>query len=584
MPDLNIHQSMLAAIEQHQAGRVSEAQAIYEQVLAANPNHPDALHLLGVAMFQSKQPMRAIELIERAIAINPLVPDFHWNLGRVLATVGRHEQAANHFRRALVGQPDHPDIWNDLGNALQISGQWQQSIAAYHQVLARRPDDPDALNNLGNALREGGQLDFSIRQLLRAIELRPDFPEAHNNLGNAYQAVNRFDDAIAEYQKSLSLRPDYAQAYNNLGGALRASDKLDEAIASFNRAISLRPDFADAYNNLGATLLDQDKTDQAIATYRRAIELRPDFAEAHHNLSIALLSKGDYAAGWAEHGWRWQMKELIGTHQRLAHPQWTGEPLNGKRLFLHAEQGFGDTLQFVRYLPLAAQRGATIILACQRELVRLLKTMEGIAEILTEGDPLPSFDVHCPLLSLPGIFGTTEETIPVNIPYLKADEVLSSRWRKRVEQYSEKLKVGITWSGSATFKLNHRRSVTLDMLSPLFDIENVQFFSLQKGETSSQTKGTHVIDWTDELIDFAETAALIDNLDLVISVDTSVVHLAGALGKRVWVLLGISPDWRWLRDRTDSPWYPAMRLFRKSRMNDWTSVIDQVAQELACLK
>ena len=352
--------------------------------------------------------------------------------------------------------------------------------------------------------------------------------------------------------------------------------QLDQAISSHSTAIGLNPQLTEAYSNLGNAFTDFGKIDQAIAAYRQAISLKPDYAQVHWNLAIALLLKGDYAEGWCEYEWRWKCEDQ--SARRFTQPLWDGGDLTGRTILLHAEQGFGDTLHFIRYAALVKDRGGRVIVECQQELIGLLKQLTSVTQWITRGQPLPPFDVHRPLLSLPFVFGTTLENIPQQTPPLQAPANRVEQWRHRVADKSVVLKVGLAWAGNPHHKNDRNRSILLSQLMPLLEIPHIQFFSLQKG---ASTDGTNLLNLTTELHDFNESAALISNLDLIISVDTSVVHLAAAMGKPTWVMLPFAPDWRWLQQRDDSPWYPSIRLFRQTRIGDWPGVIDQVAAELA---
>lgn len=576
MTQLSLQEGLNLAIQHHQAGRLSEAEMIYRQILAANPNHPDALHLLGMIAFQCAKPILAIDLIRRAIAINPSAADYHANLAHMLLTGGAVEDAIQSYLQAVNLNPADADIWNRLGIVLHQSIRMPEAIEAYRRALAIRPDFPDGLNNLGTALTETGKLDLGLAQLQRSIELRPNQPEAHNNLGNTLQNARRFDEAIESYQKAIAIRPEYPEAYNNLGSALRMKGRLDEAIANFRKAIELRPEYPDAINSMGVTLLETGNFSDAFASYRQALTMKPDLAEAHQNLAIAMLLHGDFENGWKEYEWRWKTKESLLSKHQFAKPRWAGENLNGRTILLHVEQGFGDAFHFIRYLPRVAESGGRIILACQKELLRLLRQFDQVHQFITQGDAIPPFDAQCPLLSLPLVFGTTLENIPAQVPYISATP--NSTFELPA---SPDLKVGLCWAGRFTHKRDWSRSIPITMLSSLAKIPGVQFHSLQTGESASQySQFPGLTDWSGKLTDFADTASLIQNLDLVVTVDTAVAHLVGAMGKPVWVLLSHVPDWRWMLQGENSPWYPTMRLFRQSAPEQWDEPISKVHQSL----
>jgi Flp pilus assembly protein TadD len=441
------------------------------------------------------------------------------------------------------------------------------------------------LHQLGVAALQQGRLDAAVDLIQRAIAMSPDYAEAYGNLGNILTAQGKIHEAIAAYQKVIAINPKLPEAHSNLGNALRENGQLTEAIAACRQAIALQPRFAKAHGNLANALKEQGKFDEAVAAYHHAISLNPNSPETHYNLSFALLAKGEFQQGWEEYEWRWKCRDFPSARQNFSQPQWDGSPLNDRTILLHTEQGFGDAIQFVRYLPLVAQRGGKIILQCQMELQRLFQTIPGNGQIITQGQTLPAFDLHCPLLTLPRLFGTTLATIPKSIPYLHADKTESQKWQHRLASHAPMLKVGLAWAGSTRHKNDRNRSINPATLALLGNIPGIHFFSLQKENPTPKNQnppaGMELIDWTHELKDFADTAALIANLDLIITADTATAHLAGAIGKPVWTLLPFIPDWRWLLDRTDTPWYPSMQLFRQSTPGDWDEVITRVAGALS---
>ena len=420
----------------------------------------------------------------------------------------------------------------------------------------------------------------------RAIAVEPNNAEAHNDLGNALNEKGQLDEAIAAYRQAVALDPNFSEAHNNLG-VVRFQGKLDEAIASYGRAIALSPNFAEAHNNLGTGLQEKGQLDEAIAAYRRAIAYKPNYAESHSNLAKALLLCGDFKEGWQEYEWRWKVQGFPSPKRGFSQALWDGGELRGRAILLHAEQGLGDTIQFVRYLPLVVQRGGKIIVECQSELQRLFRGMAGDYEIVAFGQPLPAFDFHCPLPSLPHALGTTLADIPQNVPYLSAEPTLVEVWRRTLGASNGELKVGLAWAGNPRFESDGTRSLNLRQLTPLAGARGVKFYSLQKGAAGEQAKnppvGLELVDLGPKLNDFADTAAVMSLLDLIITTDTSVPHLAGALARPVWAMLQFVPDFRWLLEREDSPWYPTMRLFRQRSAGDWDGVIGRVAESLLSL-
>lgn len=462
------------------------------------------------------------------------------------------------------------------------AGRRTEAEAIYHYILARQPENADALQLLGTIEAQRGRLDAAIALMGRAIAINPHPADWHANLAAVYLMQRRLDPAIAAARRAVGINPQCAEGYLNLGSALSENSQWDEALAAFERVAALRPDWSDPHSGIGVLLKEKGRLDAAIASFRRALSLNPNHAEAHWNLALALLLQGNLSEGWREFEWRLKIPQIVAPED-FSQPRWDGGDLHGKTILAHDEQGFGDTLQFARYLPMLAQRGGKIILGCETLTARLLQAMPGIERMVTKGQPMPAFDVHVPLLSLPLIFGTTLATVPAAIPYMSAPAEEVEKWRRRMAD-GGRLRVGVVWAGRPTHRNDARRSMRLSQFAPLAEAESISFYSLQKGEAARESadppSGMQWTDWTAELDDFAHTAGLVANLDLVICVDTAVAHLAGAMGKPVWVLLPFVPDWRWMMNREDSPWYPTMRLFRQTAAGDWEGVIRRVALAL----
>ncbi len=610
------------ALQHHQAGRLDDAERLYRQVLSVYPRHADSLHLLGVAATEKGQHAQAVALIGHAIAINPRAAPFHSHLGNALAALDRREEAIAAFRAALRLQPHCVEAQVNLGNTLLAQGKAAEAVTAYGRAIALKPGLAEAHNNMGSALIALGRLDEAVAACLRAVTLQPDSAEVHVTLGHALRAQEQADAAALHFGKALSLKPDcveacvhladllrtqgrwdeaaalcrraltiapgFGEAHTTLGAILQEQDRLHEATVCFRKALALRPDDAAAHNNLGVTLQRQGEMEAATACYRRAIAHRPDAADAHLNLAAVLLAHGDMAAGWPEYEWRWQTAQMRQARRPFPQPQWRGEAAGGRTLLIHAEQGFGDTLQFCRYAPLAAARGWRVVLEVQRPLARLLRSLDPAVQVVERGDALPDFDMHCPMLSLPLAFGTTLESIPAADAYLRADPVQAATWQMRLAAMAPRgPRVGLAWAGSPRLHApstsatvaDRRRSMPPEQLGRLFDVDGVHFFSLQK-DGPKPPAAFPLTDAMGEMGDFTDTAALVANLDLVISVDTAVVHLAAALGKQVWLLDRFDPCWRWLTRRRDSPWYPTLRLYRQTLPGDWGPVLDAAVQDL----
>ena len=468
-----------------------------------------------------------------------------------------------------------------MANAFRQQGKLTEAVASYQQALRLKPDTAETHSNLGVALVEQGKLTEAVASYQQALRLKPDYAEAHCNLGMALAEQGKLTEAVASYQQALRLKPHIAEAHNNLGMALVEEGKLTEAVASYQQALRLKPDYAEAHNNLGVALADQGRLTEAVASYQQALRLKVDYADAHVNLAYVWFLGGDFEGGWPEYEWRWKRRDFSPPSCRQ--PLWDGSSLQDQTILLFAEQGLGDTLHFIRYAPLVQQHGATVIVQCQGPLLRLLATCAGIDRLVLAGTALPRFAVQAPLLSLPRIFRSTLATLPANIPYLCADPDLRAHWQQQLSGVRG-FKVGIAWQGNPEHKRDRRRSVPLRAFAPLAGVPGVRLVSLQKGPGREQLPDLadrlDVLDLADRWKDFADTAALMTNLDLVITVDTAVAHLAGALGIPVWVALPLVPDWRWLLEREDSPWYPSMRLFRQRAWGDWEGVFERLTATL----
>jgi tetratricopeptide (TPR) repeat protein len=568
-------------------GQLPAAVAAYRRALALKPGFDQAHYNLGSALHELGQFDAAAASYREALARKPDFAEAHNNLGVTLQASGQPDAALGSYRRALALKPDFAEAHNNLGATLHALGQLDAGAASYRQALAIRPGYAEAHKNLGATLHGLGQFDEALLSHRQALALKPDFAEAWSNLGVSLQELGRFEESVASYRRALALRPEAAETHYNLGNALKDAGQFEAAAASYRNALAMRPDDARAHNNLGAVLNTLGQLDAAVANYRSALALVPGDADAHYNLAMALLAQGDLAAGWEEHEWRWQSAQLERYRRDFEQPQWRGEAAHGRTLLIHAEQGFGDTLQFCRYAPLAAARGLRIVMEVQTPLVRLLRSVASVDVVVARGEPLPAFDFHIPMLSLPWALGTTLGTIPCATAYVRADEAGAAVWRSRLADLpGQGPRVGVVWAGSSGLQstqaaaVDRRRSLLAEQLAPLFELPGLRFFSLQK-ESAGAPGNFPLTDFMEEISDFADTAALIVNLDLVISVDTAVAHLAAALGRPVWLLDRHDPEWRWLRGRRDSPWYPSLRIFRQPRPGDWQAVIEEVRAELS---
>jgi tetratricopeptide (TPR) repeat protein len=579
MTVIDLVESFNSAFRLMQEGRLVEAETLYRAILAEAPEHPGSHHLLGLVEQHLGRHQAALESIKRAIALNDGEPHYHNNLGTVYRSLGRLDEAVACYRHAAALKPDFAPALSNLGLALQQQGQLTQAQRALEQALQANPDYAGAWFNLGNVLVARGEHDKAIEHYRHALTLDPTHVEALNNLGAALTELGAFDEAALRYRQVLALQPANAAARNNYGRVLAQRDELAAAAEHFRQAIALQPYSVDAHINLGNVLMEEGDAAAAHDSYGRALALDAAHDSAHWNDGLALLVQGELATGFEQ--WRWN----VAAARRFAAPEWRGEPLDGATILIHAEQGFGDAIHFARYLPLIAARGGRIVFEAPVELHRLFAGIDGVAQMVAFGDELPEFAWQCPLLSLPLAFATTLATVPAPVAYLRADPLAVEEWHRRVA--GPELKVGLVWAGRPEHKRDRHRSLPLAKLGPLAEIPNTAFFALQKGAAIGQAEeapaGMRIEILSPLLGDFADTAAAIMALDVVVTVDTSVAHLAGALGKPVWILLPYAPDWRWLQARSDSPWYPTARLFRQDSSRRWAPVVAQAAAELAVL-
>jgi tetratricopeptide (TPR) repeat protein len=503
--------------------------------------------------------------------------------------VDRRAEAETLYRAILILDPRHAEAAYNLGILLQGRGNFAEAMAAYRHTIALRPDFVAAYSNLGAALQDSGRLDEAVGVYREAITLQPDFAMAHMNLGVALKEQGKFDEAVLAYQRAIAIQPDYDQALANLGAALLEMDEPVRAAEACRLAVAVNPVMASGYCNLGAALKALNRLEEAESAYRQAVSVSPHFPEAHFCLAQILLLRGEFETGWSEYEWRWKLKEygwLEDLHGVFAQPLWQGEPLTGKTILIYAEQGLGDTIQFVRYLPLLRRHAASVILAVQPPLIELLRGLEGITVIPLDQKPLPPFDVHCPLLTLPARCGTTLKTIPAEIPYLRADPLETRRWRGRIG--GARLRVGLVWAGNPSQRGDRLRSPRLAAMAPLFEVPDVQFIGLQLGagrqDLITSPPPPNFVDLGAEITNFADTAAIMAGLDLVISSCTAPLHLAGALGIPVWGIIPFAPHFVWQLERLDTPWYPNLRLYRQDRPGrDWQTTAERVSADLLAL-
>jgi len=671
------------AIGLHVAGRLDQAQPIYQQILETDPNHPIALNQLGAIALQSGNFSYAVELItlatnhkpdyaeaynnlasallelgqtekalsnyHKAIDIKHDYINAHNNLADALISQGQPEQAVKYYKKALAINNDYFKGHNNLGNALMTLGQPNLAVASYHKAISIRPDYFEAHSNLGNAMAELDMPDKAIACYRLALGIRPNsaetainlgtvlvktgkneeaavcfqkvltlqsdhsealfsmgivlnnedrleesldyyskalankplYPAALNNMGNVLIKLQRLDEAVTVLSKALEIKPYYVEAHCNLGNALKEQNYTDEAIASYRQAISINPNFADAHCNLGVLFKELGDLNKAMTCFSKALEIKPGYAEANYNLSLALLLKGDLERGWNGYSSRWDCDPLKKARRSYEAPSWEGENIRGKTLFLYPEQGLGDFIQFIRYLPLIQERDGYVITEAPEILHELISGSFKNFQITGPSNTPSHFDFHAPMLDLPNLLGTNKNSIPAPEAYLFAPEELTQKWSKRLDAYNG-LRVGLVWAGDPKHKNDRNRSIDPSYLAPLLKLKDVNIFSLQLDHDGEANKvlGKTVVDLAPELTSFNETAAAMKNLDVVISVDSSPAHLAGALGCCVWTLLPFVPDWRWMLHGDTTPWYPSMQLFRQATIGDWSYVIENICVAL----
>jgi len=563
-----------------QQGQLDEALACFRQALQLWPDHVKAHNNLAAVLSQQGKLAEAVACYQEVVRLQPDAAA-HANLGLLLSNLNQLPEATAELRQSLRLQPSSSRTHNQLGMVLHRQGQLDEAIACYRQALRLEPSFAQAYSNLGIPLKAQGHLDEAIHCHQQAVRLQPDFANGHCNLGAALQAQGKWAEALACYNQAVHLQPDHAQAHYNQGEVHWEQGQLDEAAACYRQALRFHPNLAEAHNSLGTVSQVRGQLAEAAACFDQALRLQPDLAQAHFNRSMLRLLQGSFGPGWSEYEWRWQCQDFpkCTFHQ----PRWDGSPLLGRTILLYAEQGLGDSIQFIRYAVLVKQRGGRVVLECSPLLLPLLARCPGVDQAVASGAARPGFAVQAPLLSLPGIFGTNLATIPAEIPYLIADPVRVDRWRGQLAGVPG-CKVGIVWQGRPSHKWDRWRSILLAQFAGLAQVPGITLISLQVGPGSEQrvTVPFTVTDLGGQLdpASLEDLAAVLVNLDLVVTIDTAAAHLAGALGVPVWVLLHAVPDWRWLLEGEGSPWYPGMRLFRQTRQGEWTDVFERLAAEV----
>jgi len=608
-----------AALRLLRAGQLIDAEHTCRQALTLNAGYANALHAMGLVSFALKRFDHAIEWFARAITQDPTVVDYFSDLGQALQQRDRYDEAIKAYDRALQIKPDVVESWDRFGALLQRQGRLAEAAQAYDRALQLAPERAELWYRLAEVLKADGRRDEAVLSYDQALTFQPGHLDAANKAGLIYFEAERYDEAIARFAQSLALKADQAGVLCLRGISLRRMRRYDEAlvcgakahtlaphdpdiansfgcilqnlgrhheaIAVVDKAIAVGPDFAEGFNHRATSLAELHCFGEAFASFDRAIALKPELADAHWNAALFRLLTGDFAGGWAAREWGRKCRAVGFVERSFGAPLWLADaPLAGKTILLHSDEGLGDTIQFCRYATLVAAQGARVLLEVDAVLQPLLSGVDGVAQCLARGaDELPAFDYHCPLSSLPLAFATRLKTIPSAPSYLpRPQDDRMRRWEDRLGPH-DRLRVGLVWSGNPAHLNDHNRSIPLQMLAPILDL-GARFVSLQKDvrptDKAALDARSDIVDLTADLRDFVDTAALISCLDLVLTVDTSVAHLAGALGKPTWIMLPHTPDYRWLLDRDDSPWYPRARLFRQDEARDFSPVVERVRAAL----
>jgi len=572
--------TLKAAVAHHRSGEFTAAEVLYKKVRATDPRNFVALQLSGALAAQTGDFELALNFLSRALALKPDYVDALNNRGNVYNELWRLDEALQDYSLVLTLKPDNADTLNNRGTILEKLRRLDEALADYDKAIALQPDFVSAFHNRGNALQALERYDEALEAYERALQLKPDYAEAFHNRGNVLQKVDRLEEALREYRSAIELKPTYVEALNNCGNVLERLGRRDEALRLYRDTLAIEAEGASALYNRARVLEQFHRFDEAVENYDKAISLQPTSIFARWNKSLVLLRQGDFKNGWDLYEWRWKLEDGRG----FSKPLWLGkESLRGKTVLLHAEQGLGDTIQFCRFVKQVKALECKVILEVQKPLLGLLDQLDCVDELIAYRAALPDFDLHCPLMSLPLALGTTLETIPQATPYLKAKKDQVKSWSERLGRASVP-RVGIVWSGSRSHVNDYNRSISLDLFLTAIP-ENCAVFSLQKevrdGDLDILRQFPRIAHFGEDLVDFSDTAALCDLMDVVLSVDTSVAHLAGALGKTTYMLLPYMSDFRWLQGRQDCPWYDAMRLFRQGPDRDWSPILESMRKTLS---
>jgi tetratricopeptide (TPR) repeat protein len=615
----DLAQLLRGAFDAYRSGNLAQAAWLCGLILAAKRDHFEALHLRGIVEIRQGRLEDARRSLASAVKVNPRSADAHNNLaltlnalegpaaalpnlnaalklrpddaaalnnrGNALWRVNRHQDALADLDRAVTIAPNYGDALTNRGNVLSALQRYEEALASFDRSLALNPTDALAWHNRGNALWQLKRPDEALESYDRSLSINPADILVMMDRGRLLLKLDRFDDALATIDKVLAIAPGHFPALYLRGIALMRLKRLDEAVEAFDRCLTSSPDDHQVLMNRGNALGELGRFNEALADFRRSLELSPDNADVHWNRSLVYLRFARFDEGWRDYEWRFRKQDSLFQVREFPQPRWHGnEPLEGRTILLHTEQGLGDTIQFAPLATLLANRGANVVMEVQPSLKDLLSCIEGVARVVGTGEELPHIDCHCPLLSLPLELNVRLDAPPCTVPYLVAPGDRLRKWEMRLPRSGAK-RIAVAWAGSQAFSDDHNRTIGLKRILPLLAESEIECYSIQKalrpGDSDILKHHPQVMHLGDEIDDFCDTAAVISLMDLVISSDTSVVHLAGALGTPVWILLQYAADWRWLLDRDDCPWYPSARLFRQPRIGDWSAVVERVCSELA---
>jgi tetratricopeptide (TPR) repeat protein len=578
-----------SAVGAHHRGQLSEAETAYRAILLSEPEDFDALHLLGVVLFQRGELAESEAMLRRAIATDPNVASAHSNLGNTLEALGRPHESLACYDRAIALDRTFADAFSNRANVLDGLGRRDEALAGYDRAIELNPEYVDALGNRAALLVDAGRFEEALASCDRALALNPGSVDILQQRGTVLLHLKRPGEALDSLDRALAIDPSNIASVSNRSIALDALGRSEEAIAGFDRALALKPDLSEALTNKARILKSLGRIDEACDTFQKAIAVAPDCAEAHSDFGMTLLLNGDFDAGWREFEYRWLKTDNVGNLPDFGSPAWTGEALGGRSIVVYAEQGLGDIVQFCRYLPLLKQRGATVCVLVAARMHAILRAAFPEIPLLADISQVEThrFDFHCAMMSLPLHFQTTLASIPATVPYLKSDPGKTAMWRKKIGSHG--FRVGICWQGNPNGDVDIGRSIPLEAFAPLGSVADVRLISLQKNdgviqleclknELKVETLGPNFDSGPDAFVD---TLAAMENVDLVITSDTSIAHVAGALARPVWVALKNVPDWRWMLNREDCPWYPTMRLFRQDARDNWPGVFARMRKELA---